>query len=575
MTRSTEERQVQDRASYVSPRCSLWDKGSSDPRNSCNSLAVCDLVSFDGSEQLLRGVRLAKVMRGCGNIFRNSKGSASTYQLSESVSSITYFISHNWAIPRVAKYLSLAFKFNMYLAMSAGFASLALGFGLGIAGLLPVMQSETQEYPMGFATRMFTIPVILVTLLFGGDLVCWYCPATNPVMFLDKACIHQEDKALQRAGISKLGAFLRASDKMLVLLTPLYLRKLWTVYEVASFFSVHDLSKLEVLPVMLPIAFVLFVTLMYGYQFFMVAVHVLGVPSWIHWLVNYLGSLAYLFCLRNWARSKVEIQHSIANFSVHKANCAVESDRELVYQNITALQKALRASAEECYSGTSTPDEEVRTALSLHFRDVFGRFSFSQSEYFVIGIVVTGAIHVDHWAKVGAGQPIREAVGERSMDLFFQWFAIPLWALTLEAVAKCYLTPAWLSWKDICFTLLGNAFASCIGNALMVFQLWWASRAKEDDYWLGGAIALTVIFVSLRVYVINRYGSLRRCNWNSLADRLPAHDWSESTSAGEGGPSASSTNASLDPTIDLDCVSGDLLDYPAEIVHQQVLISDV
>ncbi len=45
----------------------------------------------------------------------------------------------------------------------------------------------------------------------------------GPVVLLDKVCIHQTDKDIQRAEIERLGAFIHASDEMVVLYSDVYL----------------------------------------------------------------------------------------------------------------------------------------------------------------------------------------------------------------------------------------------------------------------------------------------------------------------------------------------------------------
>mmetsp|Transcript_688 Transcript_688/g.1586 ORF Transcript_688/g.1586 Transcript_688/m.1586 type:complete len:199 (-) Transcript_688:137-733(-) len=147
---------------------------------------VQHLVSFVGYEHLCRGVRLAKVMKGGGRIFANSKRCAKSYELSDGVSNIDFFISHNWVIPRPVTYVALAFKFNMHLAVAAGFAVLVLGSILGMFGVIPTMESALHDYPIGYLCRLTTVPVFLLTLLFGGHIKAWWRPDGDPVAFLDK-----------------------------------------------------------------------------------------------------------------------------------------------------------------------------------------------------------------------------------------------------------------------------------------------------------------------------------------------------------------------------------------------------
>jgi len=72
---------------------------AADPEADNSSTSETDnldhLVSFDGHEHLRRGVRLGRIMRGAGKIFKNSKGSSKTYELSQRVETIDFFISHN------------------------------------------------------------------------------------------------------------------------------------------------------------------------------------------------------------------------------------------------------------------------------------------------------------------------------------------------------------------------------------------------------------------------------------------------------------------------------------------------
>jgi len=499
------------------------------------------LVSFDGHEHLRRGVRLGRIMRGAGKIFKNSKGSSKTYELSQKVETIDFFISHNWAIHWGLKYLALAFKFNMHLAILAGFTTLGLGILLSVTGVLPTLNSKSHDYPTGFVCRIVTIPVMLLTLLFGGRISSRVKPRSDPVVFLDKACIHQADPELQQAGICRLGAFLRVSDKMLVLLSEVYLRKLWTVYEVASFLSLHDMTRLEVVPIMLPFSLVLFVALVYHYQFFMIAMNVLGLPSWGTWIANLCGSLVYVYCSRIWARSKVQLEETITNFSVRNAECAVESDRLLVYGNIAALQKASGR-----VSRTSTSDEAleafdelVRQSLAHLFKDVFGRFSYSHSEYLMVGMAAGAAVRVDYWAQVGAGQPWREAIGERCMDAGLDLVLVPVWALCLEVAANQYLTPRANGFKDLTYIFVANAVVSIVGNGFQELQIYWGQRAKHSDAWLVGAIFFEVFLFVGSYFLFRRVGSLHRSDRRLERQSLPISKASANTRHSE--PEASKT----------------------------------
>merc|ERR1719506_2620815 len=71
----------------------------------------------------------------------------------------------------------------------------------------------------------------LMTLFFYHEVRTYLTGWWGPTVFLDKTCIHQTDMQLQIAGISKLGAFIRNSNCVVVLYGEQYLERLWTIYE--------------------------------------------------------------------------------------------------------------------------------------------------------------------------------------------------------------------------------------------------------------------------------------------------------------------------------------------------------
>merc|ERR1719506_1574523 len=84
------------------------------------------------------------------------------------------------------------------------------------------------------------------------------------MVFLDKTCIHQTDISLKRAGVLKLGAFLTSSSRMLILYSDVYLKKLWTVYEVACFLlTPRTGNDIEILHINLAPFYLLLLAVMY------------------------------------------------------------------------------------------------------------------------------------------------------------------------------------------------------------------------------------------------------------------------------------------------------------------------
>ena len=126
-----------------------------------------DLVSFQGCEDLLRASELGTVLQHGAGVFSSNTGAPATYALSERVSMIDTFISHNWSVSRWLKLAALTYNFNLRIAIAeVGVVSVVLGIVTAM-GLLPVMQTEMYVYPRGFFCGVFFAPTFLLCLLFG------------------------------------------------------------------------------------------------------------------------------------------------------------------------------------------------------------------------------------------------------------------------------------------------------------------------------------------------------------------------------------------------------------------------
>jgi len=178
---------------------------------------------------------LNQLLRAGAAVLSNSAGSASSYQLSKPVRMLALFLSHNWCVSRFRKFLTLSLYFNLGAATAAAFLAAVASFCLQASGLLPLVvpapDSVAQKFKeidradakMGVFVYLTTMPVFVLVVFFKPDLLRCICP--GPLTFLDKVCIHQTDTKLKQEGISKLGAFLANSSRMLIIYSDLYLRK--------------------------------------------------------------------------------------------------------------------------------------------------------------------------------------------------------------------------------------------------------------------------------------------------------------------------------------------------------------
>ena len=103
--------------------------------------ASAALTLSDEELDLLRGIPMNSLLSWGASVLANSKGSASTYKLSQVAAGLDIFLSHNWSVSRLRKFLALAFYFNLGAAVAAASVAAALCFSLQAVGLLPLLLS--------------------------------------------------------------------------------------------------------------------------------------------------------------------------------------------------------------------------------------------------------------------------------------------------------------------------------------------------------------------------------------------------------------------------------------------------
>jgi len=184
-------------------------------------------------------------------------------------------------------------------------------------------------------------------------------------VFLDKVCIHQTDKDIQRKGIEKLGAYLCNSERMVIVYTDVYLKKLWTIYEVAAFLCLHPVDKMVVIPALLPLVSAVIPTIVIWFVGCLNLMSILwGLKSalWLPLAVFGLIGIAVTVLSRKWGREAGKIHDTLTNFRVQECVCFCEDDRSFVYRNIVKFMKAVEAidSQESEEEGLEAFNELVR-----------------------------------------------------------------------------------------------------------------------------------------------------------------------------------------------------------------------
>mmetsp|Transcript_14804 Transcript_14804/g.32642 ORF Transcript_14804/g.32642 Transcript_14804/m.32642 type:complete len:693 (+) Transcript_14804:252-2330(+) len=482
--------------------------------NSMSNLA--DLVSFHGEEDLCRASPVSVILRQYGRVFHNSQGSAKTYELSQPTTHIDAFLSHNWSVPRLHKYLCLALHFNVPFAVAGALIFMALLGVLAVLDMLPVAHVAFLDYPRGYLARVLVVPVFLLIALFLRD-ICQTERLRGPSLFLDKTCIHQEDMDRQKRGIQKLGAFLCHSRTMLVCYTDIYLTKLWTVYEIASFLSLWPVSHIKIIPTRLPLS--LFGFCICWYLFDMVSV-VLQVTVGFYYM-DYLVIIVLFYSIsigiRKSTRSREKMLFRLKTFDVRECSCACEDDRPMVYNNIAGLMRATHE-----LPGTVSEEETldcfnslVRSEMPSAMLWSFGRFNMRYEHMLVCSAFGVGSRIIDGLCGIPYGMSVRLFV-----TYYFLWYAIVMFFITPMTFVMFHLLAKWhlslRGWKERLLSL-GMSIMVAIILAIFMFGCDFLDTwGRESDVGFAIYWVLTVVSCGSSAFFLTREARLPTPPGNQL-----------------------------------------------------------
>eukprot|EP00929_Paragymnodinium_shiwhaense_P077064 TRINITY_DN3966_c0_g1_i1.p1 TRINITY_DN3966_c0_g1~~TRINITY_DN3966_c0_g1_i1.p1 ORF type:complete len:537 (+),score=55.98 TRINITY_DN3966_c0_g1_i1:110-1720(+) len=183
--------------------------------------------TFGLEDDALRAVDIRETLSGFGQHWKSSAGGADEYGLSMPVANMNYFLSHCWSTPRLRKTLALLYYNNM---TAAWLISLLTTFLMEIVRLRRPLGEEFKTH--GMLCGVISLPVLLFVFFTWHHLQPLFGRRVR--VFLDKICIHQTDPERKTQGILALGAFMKASDCVVVLWAPEYFSRLWCTYELAA-----------------------------------------------------------------------------------------------------------------------------------------------------------------------------------------------------------------------------------------------------------------------------------------------------------------------------------------------------
>mmetsp|Transcript_55603 Transcript_55603/g.143197 ORF Transcript_55603/g.143197 Transcript_55603/m.143197 type:complete len:567 (-) Transcript_55603:283-1983(-) len=464
------------------------------------------------NRELLRGIPLAGVLHGHARVLRHSQGTADDFELSSPVSHLDAFLSHTWASPRYKKFMTLMVYYNMVPALVVGFSAAFLTSLLVGAGV--VTSPALCWQPAGRLCELVGDLAFFATLFTWHEIV-GYFGCKGPSVFLDKACVHQTDEQLKRQGIESLAAYLANAQSLIVLYSDSYLKRLWTVYELASFLLLGLRDHLEILPIDIPgmlLATIGLLPLRHLLEAIFCGLLIEGCPS--GWgitqrlgIARILHEVAMAFLFTRWVRILRCMHAKLENFDILEAECACEEDRPLVQSNVEAFVKhigkvepsASQAEALEVFN------ELVRKALPHLVVPSLGPHGIR----YKVAIVIF--LHHFHW-----------------FDFFGQWMATrtPLDCFLLQLLRAVILDmcghPLQVAWAVYAANLTAHlkGTAGALGLAFTVFAVTLASeldifvrtgvfKSAKADLKLGGCLGLVMLLVYCMSMVIVTFAIYR------------------------------------------------------------------
>jgi len=305
-----------------------------------------------------------------------------------------------------------------------------------------------------------------------------------------------------KLGIEKLGAFLSHSNHMLVVYTDVYLQKLWTVYEVAAFLSLHANHRMTVIPVICPTILIMVLLLGWVRNVLTLIMDVyVDFPQMLDVVTLIMGFIV-LRSLRQWAREKDAIEARLQNFTVRRCTCASEEDRPVVYRNIAALMRATLPDVDltDDDNALDAFDNLVRADLPLALSSSFGK---TVMPYKYVAAVMTtwdGPWLLDRLAGLHNGMPIRDAMSEALYFLPLCFSIMPLFIHAFGRISSCFLHLR--GWREIVWLLTGYAlmmlpFTVVVEGVLMTLK----TMAVESDIAIPLFVVTDILLFSVAVFV--------------------------------------------------------------------------
>jgi len=359
---------------------------------------------------LIRGVDVGTVLQYFGRAFSSTTGgivaSQDDYMLSAITTHLDDFISHDWSSGRWKKTILLLWTYNGTAALGVSMIfSMALAFlQMDFVNVLP--KPRPLHVKIAGEDLLLTCGIwctTLAPLMFFATLLFWrrFCSALgviSPLLFVDKFCIDQVDEDRKTAAILGLAGFLRRSQRLVVCWTPRYFTRLWTIYEIASWFHLgKSTSSILFQPASHPVlvlSIIVVLSLYFSVRVMLRSAVVADLDeSWLLGVLIVLAIGLFVITAQRRVRELGQLPRQLEEFSITRANCFccahshvmpstgkhMPCDRDLVYKTLTlwfasknedsedSVDISMQDAALECF------DNYVRTDFAAKVLTCVGR----------------------------------------------------------------------------------------------------------------------------------------------------------------------------------------------------------
>jgi len=332
--------------------------------------------------------------------------------------------------------------------------------------------------------------IFLVVLLLGKP---------RSLVFLDQVCINQKNTEHKAKGVMSIGAFLKYSEKLLVVWDKTYAGRLWCMLELAAFLRSHEAPDDKV--IIRPTAMAPCI-LGFGFAIWASTIHFILVSEQTpadtlvlfvtRWFFFYLAA-SYL---REHYRDTESMLKQLSDFTVHGARCHCCNDGEACNASVcdrAIMSRCLRS----WYGSVDAFEATVRTHVRTMLYRQLGGMLFPYGWHVMVALPILWGFadsmaargRVDNW-KVAA------IMFCRALTWCFVLFPF-IFQVTLLSV-KCLRQVQSCVWQD----RLTNILVAFVPSTLFTVGFWTSTLVADDVgsvLWTCGAVILAgTLWLALR-----------------------------------------------------------------------------